>query len=162
MQVSRFLYRMWFYFRVGYSTYLTFLLGFATTIVTVYYLAIQNIQFLLDVFPHFFPFAVLVIVVGVPLSCIIGWIHMKGSALWRSEIDINVEANPYLYKMYPGYWKEVFTPLYLELLHGMKTMLEKEKMLTKDDKERIESLEDKLRKLLEGGYVGSPRARIKT
>jgi len=161
MQVSYFLYRMWYYFRVGYSTYLTFLLGFATTVVTIYYLAIKNLPFLLGVFPHFLPFVLLVIFVGVPLSCFIGWIHMKGSAIWRTEVDISTEANPYLYKMYPGYWKEAFSPLYLELLRGMKVMLEKEKILTQDDKERIESLEEKLRKLIEGDYVGVPRTRIK-
>ena len=161
MQVSRFLYRMWYYFRLGYSTYLSFLLGFATTIVTVYYLAIKNMPFLLDVFPHFLPFAVLTVLVGLPLSIFIGWLHMKGSAIYGSEVDIAAEANPYLYKMYPGYWKEAFTPLYLELLRGMKMMLEKEKMLTRDDKERIESLEEKLQKLVEGGYVGVPRTRIK-
>ena len=161
MQVSRFLYRMWYYFRIGYSTYLTFLLGFATTLVTVYYLAIQNMPFLLAVFPRFLPFAVIAILVGLPLSVFVGWMHMKGSAIYKSELDIAVEANPYLYKMYPGYWKEAFVPLYLELLRGMKIMLEKEKMLTRDDRERIETLEEKLQKLVEGGYVGAPRTRVK-
>ena len=161
MKVSRFLYRMWYYFRIGYSTYLTFLLGFATTMVTVYYLAIQNMSFLLDVFPHFAPFAVTALLVGLPLSVFIGWMHIKGSGVWRSELDIAVEANPYLYKMYPGYWKEAFVPLYLELLKGMKIMLEKEKMLTGDDRERIEGLEEKLQRLVEGGYVGAPRTRTK-
>lgn len=161
MQVSRYIYRMWYYFRIGYSTYLTFLLGFATTMVTVYYLAIKNMPVLLHVFPNFLPFAITAIIVGVPSSCIIGWVHMKGSAIWRSEMDISVEANPYFYKMYPGYWKEAFTPLYLELLRAMKILLEKERILTNDDRERIESLEEKLQKLIEGGYVGYPRTRIK-
>jgi len=161
MQVSRYIYRMWYYFRIGYSTYLTFLLGFATTMVTVYYLAIKNMPVLLHVFPNFLPFAITAIIVGVPSSCIIGWVHMKGSAIWRSEMDISVEANPYFYKMYPGYWKEAFTPLYLELLRAMKMLLEKERILTNDDRERIESLEEKLQKLIEGGYVGYPRTRIK-
>ena len=40
-------------------------------------------------------------------------------------------------------------------------MLEKEKMLTRDDKERIESLEEKLQRFVEEGYVGVPRTRIK-
>jgi len=161
MQVSRYIYRMWYYFRIGYSTYLTFLLGFATTMVTVYYLAIKNMPVLLHVFPNFLPFAIAAIIVGVPSSCIIGWVHMKGSAIWRSEMDISVEANPYFYKMYPGYWKEAFTPLYLELLRAMKILLEKERILTSDDRRRIESIEEKLQKLIEGGYVGSPRTRIK-
>jgi hypothetical protein len=61
--------------------------------------------------------------------------------------------------MYPGYWKETFTPLYLELLRGMKAMLEKQGMLRKEDKERIEGLEKKLVILMEGGYVGAMRIR---
>ena len=89
---------MWYYFRVGYSTYLSFLLGFATTLVTVYYLAITNIPVLEALFPHFGIFAVIALIVGVPTACIIGWFHLKGSSLWKSEIDIGVEANPYLYK----------------------------------------------------------------
>lgn len=43
LNFRQFLFRCWYYFRIGYSTYLTFLLGFATTLVTVYYLAINNI-----------------------------------------------------------------------------------------------------------------------
>jgi hypothetical protein len=102
MRGSRFIFSVWYYFRVGYSTYLSFLLGFATTLVTVYYLAITNMPMLQAVFPHFGLFAVIALIVGVPTACLIGWFHMKGSSLWKSEVDITVEANPYLYKMYPG------------------------------------------------------------
>jgi len=133
MRGSRFIFRVWYYFRVGYSTYLSFLLGFATTLVTVYYLAITNMPMLQAVFPHFGLFAVIALIVGVPTACLIGWFHMKGSFLWKSEVDITVEANPYLYKMYPGYWQEAFTPLYLELLKGLKKILEKEEMLSEDE-----------------------------
>jgi len=162
MSVSNLIYRMWYYFRVGYSTYLTFLLGFATTLVTVYYLAIKNVPQLLDIFPHFLPFTILCLVVGVPLSAFIGWYHIKGTAIWRSELDISVEANPYNYKVPSGFWKEAFTPLYLEVLRGMKKMLEKQNMLSEDEKKRMEELEQKLQTLIEGGYVGTPRARIDT
>jgi len=160
MSISTFLYRMWYYFRIGYSTYLTFLLGFATTLVTVYYLAIKNVPELLDIFPHFLPFAVLSLLVGVPLSSFIGWYHIKGTAIWRSELDISVEANPYNYKVPSGFWKEAFTPLYLEVLRGMKKMLEKQNMLSEDEKKRMEDLEQKLQTLIKGGYVGTPRARM--
>jgi len=159
MKGSRFVFRMWYYFRVGYSTYLSFLLGFATTFVTVYYLAITNIPALQSVFPHFGFFALVALIVGVPTACLIGWFHMKGSALWKSEVDITAEANPYLYKMYPGYWQEAFTPLYLELLSGMKKILEKEGMLSEEERERIRDLEDKLETLIKGGYVGVPKTR---
>jgi hypothetical protein len=159
MKGSRFIFRMWYYFRVGYTTYLSFLLGFATTIVTVYYLAITSIPALLAVFPHFWAFVILGLLVGVPTSCFIGWYHMKGSSLWKSEVDITVEANPYLYKMYPGYWIEAFTPLYLELLGGVKKILEKEGMLSEEERGRIEELEKKLEILMKGGFVGVPKTR---
>ena len=159
MKGSRFLFRMWYYFRVGYTTYLSFLLGFATTFVTVYYLAITNIPTLQAVFPHFGLFAAIALIVGVPTACIIGWFHMKGSSLWKSEVDITVEANPYLYKMYPGYWIEAFTPLYLELLKGLKKILEKEGMLSDDERRSMRDLEEKLETLVKGGYVGVPKTR---
>ena len=159
MKASNFAFRMWYYFRVGYSTYLSFLLGIATTFVTVYYLAISNIPQLRAVFPHFGLFVGIALVIGIPVACGIGWFHIKGSALWKSEIDIASEANPYLYKMYPGYWLEAFTPLYLELLMGLKKILEKEGMLTEEERRRIKDLEEKLETLIKGGYVGVPRTR---
>lgn len=58
-----------------------------------------------------------------------------------------------------GFWKEAFAPLYLEVLRGMKKMLEKQAILTEEDKRRIEDLEKKLQTLIEGGYVGVPKAR---
>ena len=120
---------------------------------------IQNIPALLSVFPHFAIFAVLSIAVGVPISCGIGWYHLKGTALWQSELDISVEANPYYYKMYPGYWKDAFTPVYLEVLRGIKKILENQNTLSEDDKKRMEDLEQKLQTLIGGGYIGTPRAR---
>jgi len=73
------LFRAWYYFRVGYSTYLTFLLGFVSTIITVYYLAINNISFLKVVFPSFWIFSILAITVGVPLAIFSGYFHVKRS-----------------------------------------------------------------------------------
>ena len=67
----------WYYFRLGYSTYLTFLLGYASTLVTVYFLAIKNMPVLLEIFPNFELFSVIATVIGVPLSIGIGWLHLK-------------------------------------------------------------------------------------
>jgi len=106
----RWVYRAWYYFRLGYGTYLTFLLGYVSTLVTVYYLAIRNVPDLLSIFPHFAAFAVLATIIGVPLAVVIGWAHLKRSGLFTSEQDISVEANPYLYKLPPGYTKELTIP----------------------------------------------------
>jgi len=159
MQKSNFLFRVWYYFRMGYGTYLTFVLGIVTTLVTVYYLAINNIPFLQSVFPAFWVFSVISLIVGIPSAVMLGWFHVKGSAIFKSEQDITMEANPYNYKIPPGFWQEAFVPLYLELLKGMAKMLDKQKLLTKGEQEQIEQLEKKLETLIEGGYVGTPKTK---
>jgi hypothetical protein len=152
--------RLWYYFRLGYSTYLTFLLGYLSTLVTVYYLAIKNIPSLLELFPKFVPFAVLATVIGVPLSVGIGWAHLKRSPAFSSEQDIAVESNPYYYKLPPGYNKDVYAPLSLEMLSLLSRLLQSEKLLDENDRARIEDLQRNMRILIEGGLVGRPRTRL--
>ena len=160
MKVGSFIGRLWFYFRIGYSTYLTFLLGFVSTLVTVYYLAIKNIPDLLNVFPHFVPFAAIATLIGIPLSVSVGWAHYKRSPAFTSELDIQVEANPYYFKLPPGFNKEVYGPLYLELLMLLKKLSTTENLLDKNDMDRIEALERKLRILNDGGMVGTMRRKV--
>lgn len=150
---------MWFYFRIGYATYLTFLLGYLSTLVTVYYLAIKNLPTLLDIFPHFVPFAILATVIGGPLSIFVGWMHLKRSSAYSSETDVYTESNPYTYKLTPGVWREAVGPLLLELLLQQKKILEAQKLLGDDEKARLEAIEAKMRTLLQGGYVGVPRRK---
>jgi len=161
MKISlKILARLWYYFRMGYSTYLTFLLGYVSTLVTVYYLAIKNLPTLLDLFPHFAGFAVLATAIGVPLSVGIGWLHLKRTIVYSSEAEVAAEANPYTYKLSPGLWSEAFAPLYLELLVQQKKLLEAQKLLDEDDRARIQAIETKMRILLKGGYVGVPRRKF--
>lgn len=156
----RFVARMWYYFRIGYATYLTFLLGVINTLVVVWYLAIAQMPEIQNIFGHFISFAILATVVGVPLGVAMGWLHIKRTPGYTSEVDIGVEANPYYYKLPPGYNREAFAPLYLELLTQLSKLLEAQNLLTKDDKSRIEALEGKLQLLIDGGYVGTPRTKI--
>ena len=157
---TRWIYRAWYYFRQGYSTYLTFVLGYASTLVTVYYLAIQNMPPLLDIFPHFTEFAILATVVGAPLAVAIGWVHMKRSRLFSSEQDISVEANPYNYKLPPGYWGEAFMPVTLAQLRMLRKLSESRGFLTDTEKAQLDELEKKMETLIRGGYVGSPRRKL--
>ncbi len=110
MNPRRLLFRAWYYFRIGYSVYLTFVLGFVSTIVTVYYLAINNIPFLKLVFPSFWIFSVLAIAIGVPLAVFSGYFHFKRTRAYSSEVDIATESNPYLFKIVPGKEKEITVP----------------------------------------------------
>jgi hypothetical protein len=153
-------YRAWYYFRQGYSTYLTFLLGYVSTLITVYYLAVKNMPPLLDLFPHFASFAIIGTVVGVPSAVVIGWVHMKRSRLFSSEQDIAVESNPYQYKLPPGYLKEAWMPAMLMQLRLLRKISEGKGVLTDAERAEMDELERKIRILLEGGYLGSPKREL--
>ncbi|HKX81646.1 MAG TPA: hypothetical protein VJL54_05260, partial [Nitrososphaera sp.] len=70
-------FRSWFYLRTGYAVYLSFILAAINVIVTVYYLAINNIEGLKVVFPNFATWAITITTIGIPLSIFIGWLHLK-------------------------------------------------------------------------------------
>lgn len=155
----RWVYRGWYYFRLGYSTYLTFVLGYVSTLVTLYYLAVKNLPDLLSIFPHFELFVVVATAVGVPLAVAVGWAHVKGSGVYVSEQDIASEANPYLFKLYPGYWREVFAPTFLTLLEQNRKILASNTLLSAEEERKITELEKKLEILVSGGYVGQPKRK---
>ena len=160
MSAGRLLGRLWYYFRIGYSTYLTFLLGVANTLVVLYYLLIQNVPGLQAVFPHFAVFVAISVVVGVPLAVGVGWLHLKRSPAFLSEVDIAVEANPYYYKLAPGHQTEVFAPMNLELLRQIRKIMKSQNLLSDEEEKRMAELEEKMETLLRGGYVGSPKRSL--
>jgi uncharacterized membrane protein len=157
---SRLVARFWYYFRIGYATYLTFILGYVSTLITVYYLAIKNLPYLLNLFPKFEGFSVLATAIGAPASVIIGWLHLKRTRAYTSEADITIESNPYTYKAAPGKELEAFVPSYLELVRLVSKLADSQKLMTKEDQLRIKALETKLEKLCEGKIVGNPRRHV--
>jgi hypothetical protein len=158
----RWLYRAWYYFRVGYGTYLTFLLGYFSTLVTVYYLAIQNMPALLNLFPRFVPFAVIATLIGGPLSVAVGWIHLKRSGLFSSEALVQIESNPYNYKLAPGYWKDAFGPAMVAQLRLLQKLSESAGVLTPAERAELMDIETKWMTLVKGGYVGAPRRGVES
>jgi hypothetical protein len=153
--------RFWYYFRMGYSTYLNFLLGYVSTLVTVYYLALKSSPALLQIFPKFASFALPATIVGVPLTIFVGWVHLKRSPAFTSELDINVEANPYNYKLTPGVWKEALGPVFLELLVQVRQLSQSQNLLDETSKSRVQELERRLEVLNAGGHLGSPRIKMR-
>ena len=160
MTIKDLIFRSWYYFRIGYNTYLAFPIGYVSTLVTIYYLAIRNLPELERIFPKFTIFGVAATLLGVPTSVMIGWIHLKRSQALRSEMDIAVESNPYSYKLPPGYYKEVLFPVLRELFQGTKQLLDNQGLTDQSKRKNLEDLEQKLDKLLSGGYVGHPRSKI--
>jgi hypothetical protein len=154
-------FRAWFYLRTGYAVYLSFILAAINVIVTVYYLAIENNQALKFLFPEFWYWAITVTVVGVPASVFIGWLHLKRSPAYRSELDVSVEANPYYYKLPPGYWRDALVPVMLETMKLNIKLLKKE-TLSESEVESLQGLQEKLQHLIEGGRIDAQRKNLST
>ncbi len=141
---------------MGFATYLSFIIAAVNVMVTVYYLAIENISGLNAVFPNFASWAVTVIVIGVPLAVFIGWLHLKRSPAYRSELDVSVESNPYYYKLPPGYWRDALVPVMLETMKLNIKLLNKE-TLTETETASLKDLQKKLEWLIEGGRIDAPK-----
>lgn len=153
MNLRRLLFRSWYYLRIGYSTYLTFLLGFATTVVTVYYLAINNIPFLKLIFTSFIVFSICAAAVGVPLSILAGYVHFKRSRAYSAEIDIAVETNPYYFKITPGKEREIQVPLAIANIDLSLAMARKLGVLTPElEAQFVEAREKYMRLAKQGDY----------
>ena len=128
----------------------------AINVLTVtYFLAIENYPVLQAIFPTFGHYIAIVVGTGVPLLVLVGYFHYKRSQAYVAEADINIEANPYWYKIPPGWNKEVVFPLYLNMINLMLKMSKNEK-LTTDELEKMSDLQKSLSDLIDGGYIGKP------
>ena len=88
-------FRLWKYFREGWATYFGLIFAGLNTIITTYYLAIDNIGFLQEIFPTFEHYVVTIIVIGIPALTIVGYLHTKRSPAFREETMIKTETNPH-------------------------------------------------------------------
>lgn len=149
-------FRSWFYFRQGWSMYFAFIFAAINTLVVTYYLAIDRAPFLKEIFPSFSVYAFVLIIIGIPFLIFIGYFHYKKSAAFTSEADVTAETFPYYYKLPPGYWRDVFAPLYLTMTDLLIKILNNEK-LTDEELQKINELKEKLEVLKNGGYIGEPR-----
>ncbi len=149
-------FRSWYYFRTGYSQYFAFILALGNMLTLTYYLAISNSPSLNSLFPSFTSYAIVSIIIGLPILSFIGFLHMKKSPAFTSEQEVSAEANPYNYKLPPGLWKECIVPLLLELLISSRRNLDDEK-LDNDDLTRLKELEKKFDLLSNGGSLPKPK-----
>lgn len=92
-------FRVWFYFRQGWSVYFAFVFAALNTLVVTYYLAIEKAPFLQQIFPTFLSYVIIVVSCGIPILVIIGYVHMKKSAVFKAEVDIGIESNPHMKRL---------------------------------------------------------------
>jgi len=123
--------------------------GYASSI---YYLAITNISYLHDIFPHFSDFLVLA-AVTLPIFCgLVGYIYMKRSWLFRADVIVQTESNPYVYKSQPG--KEIVMLPYQALwTKVMLRMLRNFDIVEPGEEQAFEEYVQLLEYLAEGGDI---------
>jgi len=138
------LFRSWFYFRTGWSTYFAFILAAINTLTVTYFLAIDNYPSLKSVFPSFEQYVALVVVIGVPLLIIIGYAHYKKTQGFKSEIDVLIETNPYQRRSVVN--SEINLRLNLQLMSTLLKVAKKEDLSEEEIEEMIQ-LHDEILKL---------------
>ena len=92
-------FRAWYYFRTGWSTYFAFIFAAINTLVVTYYLAIENIPVLQAIFPSFVSYFLVVMIIGIPILVLAGYIHFRRIPAYSSELDIGVYSNPWFFKI---------------------------------------------------------------
>lgn len=155
MGLKRNILKLFFYLRTGYSIYLAMVVGTINILTTTYFLSIQKAPAVLGIFSNFSVYVIFIIVIATPVIILVGWLHFKRIGTYSVESSVYQKVYPYNYKLQPGYNKEVFGPAYLTILRLNIKKINGEK-LTKEEEEEILELESLLRKLIEGGHVGTP------
>ncbi len=146
-------FRVWFYFRVGWSTYFALLFAGINTATVTYFLAIEKVPFLESIFPTFLHYIAISIIVILPLLVAVGWFHYRRSAAYGSEAEVQLENNPYMYKLPLGWHKDAMFPVLLKMTEFMIKSNKNEKLDQKALSE-LEDLQQILDNLVKGGKVG--------
>lgn len=139
-------FRGWYYFRQGWSLYFAFILAAINTLTVTYYLAIENLPYLKEIFPTFAHYIISAVLIGVPLLIIVGYTHFKKTAAYTSEASVVFETNPYYRRMVVNTEAMLFLQLRLsELLMKMSN----EKNFSDDEKEELDELCKKMNKFVD-------------
>jgi hypothetical protein len=138
-------FRAWYYFRNGWSLYFAFIFAAINTLTVTYYLAIDKIPFLLDLFPSFVHYVAAAVFIGMPFLIIIGYVHFKRSPAYRSEATIGFEVNPYVRRNLIN--SEINLELNLIILNLLSKLSNNEK-LTENELNIIQESRDKLDDIL--------------
>ncbi len=136
--------RIWYYFRIGYSTYITMFISFFGSTSALYYLAIKSTK-LTSIFPDYNLFLIISVVVGVPLAILVGRYHFK-SNIYKAEQEVAAESTPFKDKLPEGYLKETVVPAIYEILNLCSNIADGK--MAEQDKERIRRLQLKIEELL--------------
>ena len=139
-------FRSWYYFRQGWSTYFAFIFAAVNTLTVTYFLAVDNYPELKIIFPSFEIYIGIISLIGVPLLVLIGYLHYKKSAAYRSEADIIFEVNPFVRRMLVN--TELLIKLNLQLTENMIASSKNQKN-SEDEIKNLKELKDELQQLID-------------
>ena len=146
------IFRLWYYFRNGRSTYFAFIFAAINTLTVTYYLAIEKYPTLQALFPNFGQYVFVISAVGIPILVLIGYAHFKRSQAFKSEADIALEVNPYHARIV------VNTELNLKLSTFILNLLEKNQLsetFSVEEKQEIENFRKELEKLTKNRSINN-------
>ena len=150
-------FRLWLYFRQGWTTYFAFVFAAINTLTVTYFLAIENYPFLSQIFPSFIMYILTVAAIGLPLLVVIGYVHYKKSPAYRSEADIGIESNPHERRMLVN--SETMLGMTSQLLNLMIKISEEQK-LSESEKKSILKIQDDLSKYMKKQTTATTGATI--
>lgn len=156
----RLIYRSWFYFRQGYGTYISLPVGVASSLVVFYELAIKNIPTFRPFIPSLTVFALEALFVFVPISIALGLYHIKRTGVFATDMAIQTESNPYVYKVVPGKEQDVYLPLTMLMAKGIAKLLDRQATMNAEERKEFEEILAKANSLLEGRMIGQPRRSV--
>ena len=133
------LFRLWFYFRNGWSMYFAFIFAAINTLTVTYYLAIERVPALQVIFPSFFQYVAIVSLIAVPLLIGIGYAHYKRTKARKAEVDIGFETSTYQRRFIVN--TEIILHLNLRLTEMLMKLTHGEK-LTENEIKKIQAYKE--------------------
>lgn len=124
-----------------------------------YFLAIENAPFLKEIFPTFTVYALVLILIGIPLLMLTGFLHFKRIPAFKSEQEVTVESNPFIYKLPPGHARIVGMPWSL-LMSELILKLMTDKKITDEEINKMRGIQKNMQKLIDGEFVGAEGKKL--
>lgn len=154
MADRRLFFRSWFYFRQGWSLYFAFIFAAVNTLTTTYFLAIERYPELKAIFPTFVHYVTIASVIGIPILVLMGYSHFKKSGAFKSETDINIEANPHQRRILMN--TEVLLVLCLKI-NAIVLKLSRNEKLSDDELVESTKLQEELNEHIKNRTIGKDR-----
>ena len=135
---------------MGWSTYFAFIFAAVNTLTVTYFLAIDNYPALQAIFPSFMHYVIIIILMGVPLLVLVGYVHFKKSPSYRAEAAVTYESNPWgLRELINSEFNLTLNLRMLQLI----TKLSKQEKLDENELDEIKKLEKELTEFRESRSV---------